>query len=399
MSIRTDYRHTVYASYIGYITQAVVNNLPTLLFLTFRDEFGIPLSKITLLITFNFATQLLVDALSAKFVDKIGYRISVIAAHVFAAAGLCGMATLPDLLPDPFAGLLLSVILYAIGGGLTEVLISPIVEACPTDNKAGVMSLLHSFYCWGTVGVILLATAFLNLAGREHWRLLCVLFALIPLCNTVYFSLVPIARLTEDGESMKVGEIFRSGLFWLFVALMFASGASEQGMVQWASAFAESGLGVSKTVGDLIGPCLFSVLMGGARVFYAKMSGRIDLVRFLILSGVLCAGTYVLASLSSSPMLSLIACAFCGLTVGILWPGVFSVASASFRKGGTALFAFLALAGDLGCMGGPTAVGFLSGLFGEDLKRGLVFGAAFPVLLVVCAVIFRKVKKKEAGEE
>ena len=399
MSIRTDYRHTITASYIGYITQAVVNNLPTLLFLTFRDTFGIPLSAITLLITFNFGTQLVVDLLSARFVDRVGYRPSVMAAHLFAAAGLIGLATLPFILPDPFWGLLLSVLLYAIGGGLTEVLISPIVEACPTENKASVMSLLHSFYCWGTVGVIILATLFFALVGREHWRLLCVLFALIPLANTVYFSLVPIARLTEEGEGMTIREIFSSGLFWLFVVLMVCSGASEQGMVQWASAFAEAGLGVSKTVGDLLGPCLFSILMGGARVFYAKMSERIDLVSFLIASGVLCIATYLVASFSPSPMLSLAACAVCGISVGILWPGVFSVASATFRRGGTALFALLALAGDLGCAGGPTTVGFLSGLLGDDLKRGLAFGALFPLLLVVFAALLCRIRRRREGRE
>ncbi len=398
MSVRTSYRHTIYASYIGYITQAVVNNLPTLLFLTFRDTFGIPLAQITLLITFNFGTQLLVDMLSARFVDRVGYRPCVLAAHLFAAAGLIGMAALPFVFPDPFWGLLVSVLLYAIGGGLTEVLISPIVEACPTDNKASVMSLLHSFYCWGTVGVILLATLFLTFVGREHWRLLCVLFSLIPLANTVYFSLVPIARLTEDGEGMTIREILSSGLFWLFVVLMVCSGASEQGMVQWASAFAEAGLGVSKTIGDLLGPCLFSVLMGGARVFYAKMSGRIDLVSFLIASGVLCIATYLVASFSPSPAVSLAACAVCGVSVGILWPGVFSVASATFRRGGTALFALLALAGDLGCAGGPTTVGFLSDLLGDDLKRGLAFGALFPLLLVLFAALFCRVRKRGGGE-
>ena len=397
MSIRTNYRHTIYASYIGYITQAVVNNLPTLLFLTFHRVFGIPLAKITLLITFNFGTQLLVDMASAKFVDKIGYRPCILAAHLFAAAGLVGMASLPYLMPDPFTGLAVSVFLYAVGGGLTEVLISPIVEACPTDNKASVMSLLHSFYCWGTVGVILLATLFLALAGPERWRLLCVLFALIPLANTVYFSLVPIARLTEEGEGMSIRGILSSRLFWLFVVLMVASGASEQGMVQWASAFAESGLGVPKSVGDLLGPCLFSVLMGGARVFYAKMSGRIDLVRFLIGSGLCCIVTYLAASLSPSPALSLAASALCGATVGILWPGVFSVASAAFPKGGTALFAFLALAGDLGCGSGPAVVGFLSDLFGEDLKRGLAFGAVFPLLLVIFAAVYRG--RRTGGEK
>ncbi len=398
MSVRNNYRHTVFASYIGYITQAVVNNLPTLLFLTFRDSFGIPLTEITLLITFNFATQLLVDFAAAKFVDKIGYRRCVVAAHLFAAAGLVGLAAFPYLFPTPFSGLFAAVILYAVGGGLIEVLISPIVEACPTENKPAVMSLLHSFYCWGTVGVILLATLFFTLVGKQHWQLLCALFALIPLANAFYFARVPIARLTENGEGMTLGAIFGSGLFWLFVALMFASGASEQAMVQWASAFAESGLGVSKTVGDLMGPCLFSVLMGGARVFYAKMSEKIDLVRYLVLCGITCAATYIAASLSPSPVLSLAACAACGLTVGVLWPGVFSVASATFKKGGTALFALLALAGDLGCAGGPTAVGFLSGFFGDDLKLGLITGAAFPLLLVVCTLVYRRAVRKKAAE-
>ena len=389
MSIRNNYQHTIYACYIGYITQAVVNNLPTLLFLTFHTEFGIPLTQITLLILFNFATQLLVDLVAAKWVDRIGYRRSVIAAHLFTAAGLIGLALFPSVFPTPFSGLAAAVILYAIGGGLIEVLVSPIVEACPTENKSAVMSLLHSFYCWGAVGVILFATLFLSVFGREHWRVLCMLAGLLPLFNCFYFSLVPIARLTEEGEGMTVGELFRTGLFWLFVALMFASGASEQAMVQWASAFAESGLGVPKAVGDLMGPCCFFILMGSARVFYAKMSEKIDLERFIMMSGIGCVLTYLAASLSPSPVISLIACAFCGLTVGICWPGVFSVASAAFPRGGTALFAFLALAGDLGCAGGPAAVGFLSGLLGDDLKRGLITGAVFPLILVICMAVYR----------
>ena len=255
MSGKLSCKHTIFACYAGYITQAIVNNLSPLLFVIFRDTFDLPLSEITLLITINFLIQLCVDCLSAVFVDKIGYRKCIVAAHVFAVAGLASLAILPFIMP-PFAGLLVSVFLYAVGGGLIEVLISPIVEACPTDNKASVMSLLHSFYCWGTVAVILLSTLFLTLAGRENWQILALLWAVFPLVNAVFFTQVPIAPLTEEGEGMKTRELFKSGLFWIFVVLMVASGASEQAMSQWASAFAELGLGVSKTVGDLAGPCM-----------------------------------------------------------------------------------------------------------------------------------------------
>ena len=393
VSLKTSYKTTLVAGYIGYITQAIVNNLAPLLFLIFRDSFGVSLEKITLLTTLNFLIQLFVDFLSAKFVDRIGYRRCVVAAHLFCAAGLVGMAVLPFILGSAYAGLLASLTLYAVGGGLIEVLISPIVEACPTENKASAMSLLHSFYCWGTVAVILLSTLFLHIAGKGSWRVLPCVWALVPLCNAALFSQVPIATLTEKDEGMTVKDLFRSGLFWLFVLLMVASGASEQGMSQWASAFAESGLHISKTAGDLFGPCLFSVLMGTARVLYAKYGGRMDLTRFLIASGTLCAFSYLLASLSPSPVFSLSGCVLCGFSVGIMWPGVFSVASVSMPKGGTALFALLALAGDLGCSAGPTAVGFAAGLMGDELKKGLLAGIVFPVMLIVCAGLLMKRNK------
>ena len=389
MSGKLSCKHTIFACYAGYITQAIVNNLSPLLFVIFRDTFDLPLSEITLLITINFLIQLCVDCLSAVFVDKIGYRKCIVAAHVFAVAGLASLAILPFIMP-PFAGLLVSVFLYAVGGGLIEVLISPIVEACPTDNKASVMSLLHSFYCWGTVAVILLSTLFLTLAGRENWRILALLWAVFPLVNAVFFTKVPIAPLTEEGEGMNTRELFKSGLFWIFVVLMVAAGASEQAMSQWASAFAELGLGVSKTVGDLAGPCMFSILMGASRVFYAKASEKIDLLGFIIGSGVLGIAAYLIASLSPNPVLSLVGCALCGLSVGVLWPGVFSIASSGFPKGGTAMFAYLALAGDLGCSGGPTLVGFVSGLVGDNLKTGILAGIVFPLILVVCALIYKK---------
>ncbi len=384
------YRHTLYAGYLGYITQAIMNNLTPLLFLIFRDSFGIPLEKITLLITFNFFVQLFVDFLAAKFADRIGYRKCIVCAHIFSAAGLVGLAVFPYLFSDAFAGLAAAVILYAVGGGLIEVLISPIVEACPTPNKAAAMSLLHSFYCWGTVLVILLSTLSLTLFGKASWRLLACLWAVVPAANALLFARVPIATLTPTHEGMALRELFSMKLFWLFVALMVTAGACEQAMSQWASAFAESGLGVSKAAGDLAGPCLFAALMGLARVFYAKYSERVRLLPFMIGSGALCIGSYLLAALAPVPLLSLAGCALCGLSVGILWPGVFSIAAAQCPRGGTALFALLALAGDLGCAGGPTAVGLVAGVHGDDLKAGLLAAAAFPAVLTLCSVLLQR---------
>ena len=389
------YRQTVVAGYLGYITQAIVNNLAPLLFLIFREEFGISLEKITLLTTLNFLLQLCVDLLSAKFVDRIGYRKCVVAAHVFSAAGLVGMAVLPTLLGNAYAGLLASLALYAVGGGLIEVLISPIVEACPTKNKAASMSLLHSFYCWGTVAVVLLSTLFLALCGKAAWRALPCLWALLPVGNALLFTRVPIASLTEENGGMSIGELLRSGLFWLFVLLMVASGASEQGMSQWASAFAESGLRVTKTAGDLFGPCLFSVLMGLSRVLYARYGEKAGLTKVLIAFGGLCVVSYGVASFSPFPALSLAGCALCGFSVGVMWPGVFSVASRSMPRGGTALFALLALAGDLGCAAGPSVVGFAAGAAGDDLKKGLPAAVVFPLLLIACSLILLRRSGKQ----
>ena len=384
------YRHTQYASFLGYITQAVINNLAPLLFLIFRREWNIPLQKITLLITANFCVQLAVDFLAARFVDRIGYRRCIVAAHLFSAAGLLGLAVLPELMADPYRGLLTAAVLYAVGGGLIEVLISPIVEACPTENKASVMSLLHSFYCWGTVGVIVISTGFLFLCGKHNWRILACLWALLPLGNALYFLKVPIAQLAQDGGAMPLRQLLRSRLFWLFVLLMVASGASEQAMAQWASAFAEQGLGISKALGDLAGPCLFSVLMGTARTLNARFTDRFDLIRIILYSSCLCVACYLLAGLAGSTLLSLLGCVLCGLSVGVLWPGVFSTASARLPRGGTPMFAYLALAGDLGCSSGPTLVGTVAGLLGDNLKPGLLCAVIFPVILIIGCLILRK---------
>lgn len=382
MSIRDNYNHTLRASYVGYITQAIVNNFVPLLFLTFRSAFGITLEKITLLVTINFGIQLLVDLLSAKFIDKIGYRTAIVAAHIFAAAGIAGLGIFPDMFPDSYLGLIFSVCLYAIGGGLIEVLISPIVEACPTQRKEAAMSMLHSFYCWGSVLVILASTIFFASFGIGNWRALALLWAVVPAANAIFFTSVPILMLTEEGKGMSIGSLMKDRTFWLFAFVMVCAGASEQSMSQWASAFAESGLQVSKTIGDLAGPCMFAVLMGISRVFYSKFSEKIDLVKFMMGSGVLCVVSYLLTSFSSSPVLALAGCGLCGLSVGILWPGAFSLASARCPRGGTAMFALLALAGDLGCSTGPTLVGVISNNTGGSISAGLVAAVAFPVFLI-----------------
>lgn len=394
--MKPSYQKTIYACFIGYIVQAIVNNFVPLLFLTFEKTYRIPLSRITMLITINFGIQLLVDLLSAGFVDKIGYRISVVLAHIFAAVGLAGLVFLPDLLPDPFAGLLLAVCIYALGGGLIEVLISPIVESCPTDNKEKAMSLLHSFYCWGHVGVVLLSTIFFSVFGIVNWKILACIWALVPVLNACLFVRTPIAPLIEEGETgMSMGELFCSKVFWLMMLMMLmmlCAGASEQAVSQWASTFAEKGLGVTKTIGDLAGPMLFAILMGSSRAFYGKAGHRMDLDRFMLCSSVLCILSYLLIVFSPLPVFSLVGCGICGLSVGIMWPGTFSKASSALRRGGTAMFALLALAGDLGCSGGPTLVGAVASAASDNLKIGILVASIFPVVMALGVCLCKKKK-------
>ncbi|MCH1947974.1 MFS transporter [Enterocloster sp. OA13] len=399
MPLSSNYNCTLKASYTGYVVQAIVNNFAPLLFLTFQGVFGISLGRITLLVTVNFGIQLLVDLLSARFVDRIGYRTCIVAAHIFAAAGLAGLAFIPDLVPGHFAGLVVCVCLYAIGGGIIEVLISPIVEACPTGKKDAAMSLLHSFYCWGAVAVVLGSTLFFTVAGVGNWRILALLWALVPAVNALVFARVPILSLVEDGDGMGIRELAGNRVFWLFAFIFVCAGASEQAMSQWASAFAESGLKVSKTMGDLAGPCMFSVLMGLSRALYAKYSEKIQLPVFMTISALLCVFSYLLAAYGPDPALALLGCSLCGLSVGILWPGAFSLASASCPRGGTAMFALLALAGDLGCSAGPTLVGLVSGAAEGGMKSGLAVAAWIPAVLVLGLLrVMRGGRKKEYNQ-
>lgn len=393
--MKNKYNKTITACFVGYIVQAIINNFVPLLFLTFQRTYDIPLSQITLLVTFNFGVQLLVDLLAVGFVDRIGYRISMVMAHILSAAGLLLLTVLPELLSSPFVGILISVMVYAVGGGLLEVLVSPVVEACPSDNKEKAMSMLHSFYCWGHVAVVLLSTVFFRAAGIENWKILAAIWAIIPICNAFAFAKVPMASLMEDGEKgLSLKELFTSKLFWVLLIMMVCAGASEQAVSQWASTFAEKGLNISKTAGDLAGPMAFAILMGTARAFYGKYGDKIHLDHFMIWSSLLCILSYLGIALFPSPLLSLAACAVCGLSVGIMWPGTFSKASAAIPKGGTAMFAFLALGGDLGCSGGPTVVGAVSSAMGENLKLGILAAVIFPALLLMGIFVCGKMRKE-----
>ena len=381
--MKYSYDCTMRACFTGYIVQAIVNNFAPLLFLTFQRTYHIPLQQITLLVTFNFGIQLLTDLLSVAFVDRMGYRASMVLAHILSALGLICLTVLPEWMGHPFAGILISVIVYAVGGGLLEVLVSPVVEACPSTHKEKAMSMLHSFYCWGHVGVVLFSSIFFKLAGIENWKLLAVLWAVIPILNALVFTRVPIAPVLPEGEEgMTIGTLFQNRTFWLLFAMMICAGASEQSVSQWASLFAEKGLGISKTAGDLAGPMAFAVLMGTSRAFYGNYGEKINLDRFMAVSSVLCILSYLCLVFMPVPVLSLAGCALCGLSVGIMWPGTFSRASKALPAGGTALFALLALGGDIGCSGGPTLVGMVSGMCKGNLKAGILAALIFPVLLL-----------------
>ena len=388
-----NYKKTLIACYLGFVTQAIAANFAPLLFLTFHNNYNISLGKIALISSVFFTTQLIVDILCARFADTIGYRNCVVGSQLLSAVGLIGLAFLPQVTPDPFAGIIISTVLYAIGSGLTEVLVSPIVEACPFEHKEAAMSLLHSFYCWGAVGVILLSTLFFALFGIENWRWLSCIWAVIPLCNVFNFAVCPIEHPTEDGKGMSIGSLLKVPLFWLSILLMVCAGASELSMAQWASAFTESALGLSKSMGDIAGPCMFAVTMGISRSLYGKYGEKIDLMKFMIGSGSLCLACYITASLSEIPLLGLVGCIVCGFSVGIMWPGTISICSAKIPSGGTAMFALLAMAGDMGGALGPAVVGSISQNAGDNIQKGMFAGCVFPLVLIISVLFVKKLSR------
>lgn len=379
---------------MGYFTQAVLINFAPLLFITFQNEFGLSLAQLSVLIATNFTTELIIDFVGTKYVSKIGYRRSVIIAQALSVIGLCMMPMLPKIMPNKFLALEIAMVFCGLGGGLIEVLISPIVEACPTKHKSATMSLLHSFYCWGQMGVVLLSTVYFRTVGIEHWEYLSILWAIIPAIDLVLFCFVPMNTLVEESEESSFTDLIKQKLFWVFLIMMLCAGATELSMSQWASAFAEDGLGVDKWIGDLLGPCLFAVCMGCARLFYAANSERIGLKKGIFISSAICVISYLIAIFSPIPIVSLLGCAMCGVGSGMLWPGTYSIATNRLPKGGVPMFGLLALAGDLGCLSGPTLTGMISTAFNGNLKIGFLFGLIFPITLMLMIIILVKFFKK-----
>lgn len=359
--------------------------------MTFQSSLGLSIQSITLITTVNFFVQLGVDLICARYVDKLGYRICLVSAHICAALGLMGLAILPKLI-QPYAGIMISVVLYAIGGGIIEVLVSPVVEACPTEKKEAAMSLLHSFYCWGHVAVVLLSTAFFHFVGIENWAYLACVWAAIPVFNVVYYGLVPLYPITSEEKKISLGGLLKQKVFWLLIVMMVCAGASEQAVGQWVSAFAESALHISKTMGDLLGVCAFATLMGIARAIYGKYSEQIPLKSMMIFSSLMCIGCYCLAAFTQNPIAGLLGCGFCGFSVGIFWPGTFSMAAVVLPGGGTAMYALMALAGDLGCGSGPTVVGMVADASRNDLRKGIAVALVFPIVMLIstCMMKYKK---------
>lgn len=389
------YTHTITACLCGSFIQAITLNFAPLLFLTFRSQYGVSLGKVGFLVTLNFGIQLFIDLIFSKLADRVSQRLSLVLAHVLSAVGLISLAFLPDMIDNAYTGLVISVVIYAIGGGLLEVTVSPIVEACPTKRKSATMALLHSFYCWGYVLTVLLSTLFFFVFGIENWKYMSLIWAVIPALNTVYLLFVPMPDQEKgSGEKMEYKVLFRNKIFWLMLVMMVCSGAAEQGICQWVSAFVEAGLGVSKVVGDLTGPLLFALFMGFSRIIYAKFSEKIDLRRYLFVSVLLCAVSYLCISLVPNPVIALIACSVCGFACGIFWPGTLSLAAGSIPKGGGMMFALLALGGDLGCTAGPTIISAVSSSFGDNLKKGFLVAAVFPIVMIILLLVSSRNKRK-----
>ena len=394
------YKKTKIACYLGYITQAISINLLPLLFVTFQKEFSVSVSQLGLLVTVLFLVQMAVDLLAAYGGKYLSYRFGSLASHVLATLGLVLMCVLPTYMTDPYVGVLIASVVLAVGGGMTEVLISPLVDAIPEEGKVGEMSLLHSFYCWGVVAVTVISTVFFAGFGIEHWRWLVLLWATVPAATTVLFCVVPIPpKPNEIAQSKRNGGVLSSRIFWLLLAMMVCSGATEMAPSQWASFFAENGLGVPKFVGDLLGPCAFALCQGLSRVTFARLSRRYNPRRLLAIHAVGCVAAYGLIVLSPWPFVSLLAFCICGWCVGPMWPGILSLSSQRFPYGGTSMFALLALCGDIGCASAPYTVGFITDSLAEvewdsaaAMRGGFAVCMAFPILLLIGLLLLRKRK-------
>ncbi len=394
MERNLNFRHTKLACYIGSFSQAIVCNFMPLLFVIFNQDYKIALYLVTLLATVNFVMQFTMDFVSLFFIDRVSYRTTIITAHLLAGAGFLVLGLIVPNAEHIYAAIIFSVLLFSAGGGIFEVLISPIMEACPSDNKAASMSFLHSMYGFGCVAVIIITNVLLFVFGKENWYQIAIIWAVIPLLNALYFFFVPINKVVENNERMPMHKLIKRKSFLIFFLIMFCSGATEIAMSQWASAFAESSLGISKALGDILGPCIFALMLAFSRVLYSKLANRINLAKYLLFCGIATVFLYIFAAVLPFRFAAITACGLCGFTAGIMWPGTISLAAKTYPTGGAAMFGLFALAGDLGCTLGPTTVGMVSSAFGGDLRTGLLISCVFPILLVGgVSLLMKRVKK------
>lgn len=393
----TNYKKTLHACYRGYITQAIIVNLAPLFFIIFQDRYNVSFVTLGSIVLLNFVTQLMTDLVSIKFIEKVGYRIAAVMAHLLASIGLVLLGTLPNIMPVVPA-LVTATLFYSVGGGLLEVIVSPIVDSLPGEEKESSMSLLHSFYCWGQVLVILITTCLLFFIGNKNWHIIPILWAILPIYNLIKFLKVPMLPPLTSDERMPIKKLLNSKIFLVILLLMLCAGASELALAQWASLFTEKALGVSKAIGDVFGPCLFGVLMGVGRTVYGIYGGKVKLLRVLIISSLLCICAYLLASLSQNAMISLVGCALCGLSVSLMWPGMLSFASEEFKTGGTAMFGIMAVFGDMGCSVGPWVIGFVSEFTiatgeAQALRYGVLAAVIFPIVMMIGTLFLQKKRK------
>lgn len=392
--MKSKYTVTKITCYIGYVVQAVINNFLPILFIVFQDIYGLGYEKLARLIAVNFITQIITDFLTPKIVNKIGYRKAIILCQAAATTGLLMLGILPRFVSNVYPVIIFSIIVYAFGSGLIEVLFSPVIEHLPIDNKSGNMSLLHSFYCWGQAFTIIVTTALVSFFGYKGWANIPLVWAVLPFIDMLLFIKAPIVEPKEDEKEQGFKELFKNRKFKLYMLMMLCAGASEIAMAEWASMFAQQSLGVSKVIGDLTGPCLFAIFMGLGRIWYAAVSNKISFTKAIIVLNSICAVCYLGVAFCKISVLALVFCAVCGFTVSISWPGIYSLGAETFPKGNAVMYSTFALCGDMGCCLGPWVLGFVAEFFG--LNAGFAVATVFPITMVATALL---VNKKDCKSE
>ena len=410
--MQTNYKRVKYACYTTNVSMSVVANLSPILFLTFHNLYGISYSLLGSLVLINFIAQLLIDLIFSFFSHKFNIPLAVKITPLLTLVGLFLYAVCPLAFPQyAYAGLVVGTLVFSVSGGLAEVLISPVIAAIPSDDPDREMSKLHSVYAWGVVPVILISTLFLYVFGSQSWHWLALLYMLVPLVAFLLFTKAQIPQMeTPEKVSGALSFLKNKGL-WLCVGAIFLGGASECIMAQWSSGYIEQALGIPKVWGDIFGVAVFSVMLGMGRTLYAKKGKKIENVLFLgSIGATIC---YLLAAICNMPLIGLVACAFTGLCVSMLWPGSLIVASDRFPQGGVFIFAMMAAGGDLGASVGPQLIGVITDFaianptivsFAEGMnlapeqmgmKLGMLVGMLFPLTAIAVYFVIKKSRNEK----